>query len=292
LQGLTLEQLEEAIGAATKRKGVTLYDFVRDATDLDEAQFNYAIERNLRVGRILLLIVGEGIHEGVESLTKFLQLHAGLHVGIALVELSMWRLEDGALLVVPRTPMNTVIIERGVVVVDKAANVEVIPPAATSSSRGKTSSIRQVSLSEEEYFARLEAKRPGLKARLLDFATDLAALGVTLELGKTAVLRWRPSPQTEASLGLVDTDGKVCFSYAYSALRKAVTAELAGQYLDDIARAYAGQVRSYGDGQGGAEVLDAEGHGFLASRLLDEPDAWKTAIAKLIEATARLIRDQ
>lgn len=35
--------------------------------DVDEQQFNDALTANLRLGRFLLLIVGDGIREGVEA---------------------------------------------------------------------------------------------------------------------------------------------------------------------------------------------------------------------------------
>ena len=65
-----------------------------------------AVERRLRTGRPLLLIIGDGIREGVEALTAHLQLHAGLHVGLALLDLSLWRNPDGGLFVVPRVPIT------------------------------------------------------------------------------------------------------------------------------------------------------------------------------------------
>ena len=51
------------------------------AADLrvDEQQFNDALTANLRRGRFLLLIVGDGIREGVEAITEYLRAHAGLH---------------------------------------------------------------------------------------------------------------------------------------------------------------------------------------------------------------------
>jgi hypothetical protein len=41
---------------------------------LDEASFVGAVARNLRLGRMLLLVVGNGIREGVETLTDYLQI--------------------------------------------------------------------------------------------------------------------------------------------------------------------------------------------------------------------------
>ena len=281
IQGWHFDDLEGAVRKTLRRPDARLYDLVRDHTDLDEAQFADAVERNLRVGRILLLIVGEGIQEGVEALTEFLQLHAGLHVGVALVELSLWKLADGGTLVIPRVPMKTVIIERGIVTVDATSPARIIPPKAVVQEAKAGSPSRRVSLSEDDFFARMEERHPGLKDQLLAFVADVAEVGVTLEVGTTATLRWRPSSQTEASAGLIEVSGKVYFTNAYRSVARLTSVAAADAYLETIARAVVGQVRRYD--KGGAEVLDSNGKGLEVARLLDHAGAWKAALAELVK---------
>jgi len=43
-----------------------------DVDDFDERAFTDCVARNLRLGRFVLLIVGDGIHEGVERMADFL----------------------------------------------------------------------------------------------------------------------------------------------------------------------------------------------------------------------------
>jgi hypothetical protein len=85
--------------------------------DVDEADFNDALTLNLRRGRFLLLIVGDGIREGVEAIAEYLQAHAGLHFTLGLVELPIYRLPDGGRLVVPRILARTHVMTRTVVAV-------------------------------------------------------------------------------------------------------------------------------------------------------------------------------
>jgi hypothetical protein len=65
-------------------------------------------DRPLRGGRrqagrpVLLLIVGDGIREGVEGIAEYLQAHAGLHFSPGLVEQPTYVMPDGGRLVVPR----------------------------------------------------------------------------------------------------------------------------------------------------------------------------------------------
>jgi len=93
-----------------------MLDLVR-AVDpsVDEIAFNDALSLNLRRGRFLLLIVGDGIREGVEAIAEYLQRHAGLHFSMGLVEMPIFSLPDGGLLVTPRVLARTASIERTVI---------------------------------------------------------------------------------------------------------------------------------------------------------------------------------
>lgn len=98
------------------RKGNVLLDLVREAGhDVDEIMFNDALTFNLRRGRFLLLIVGDGIREGVEAIADYLQAHAGLHFTLGLVEMPIYAAPDGAKLVVPRVLAKTQTIARTVI---------------------------------------------------------------------------------------------------------------------------------------------------------------------------------
>ena len=100
------------------RQGNVLLDLVRAAGhDVDETDFNDALTGNLRRGRFLLLIVGDGIREGVEAITEYLQVHAGLHFTLGLVELPVFALPNGDLIVAPRVLARTQALVRTVVAV-------------------------------------------------------------------------------------------------------------------------------------------------------------------------------
>ncbi|MGB8417807.1 hypothetical protein [Paraburkholderia sp.] len=80
-----------------------------------EIAFNDALTKNLRRGRFLLLIVGDGIREGVEAISEYLQIHAGLHFSLGLIELPIFAMPDGGRLIVPRVLARTALITRTVV---------------------------------------------------------------------------------------------------------------------------------------------------------------------------------
>ena len=62
-----------------------------------------------------MLIVGDGIREGVEAIAEYLQAHAGLHFSLGLVELPIFAAPGGARMVIPRVLARTQLITRTVV---------------------------------------------------------------------------------------------------------------------------------------------------------------------------------
>ena len=81
----------------------------------DEAAFHDALSRNLRHGRCLLLIVGDGIREGAEAIFDYLGDHAALQFSLGLVELPVFRMPDGTRLVAPRVLARTAVHVREVI---------------------------------------------------------------------------------------------------------------------------------------------------------------------------------
>ncbi len=112
----TSSDLQREVSRCLKRDGNPLLEMVRavDPT-VDEIQFNDALTANLRRGRFLLLIVGDGIREGVEAIAEYLQVHAGLHFSLGLVELPIYVMPDGNRLVAPRVLARTTVVTRTVV---------------------------------------------------------------------------------------------------------------------------------------------------------------------------------
>ena len=149
IAGLHFEKFEAAVRKALGSPSTTLWSLVGEQSALDEAQFVDAVSRRLRQSHFLVLIIGDGIQEGVELLPGYLQLHAGLHVGLALVDLSIWRDKDERLLIVPRVPLHTVLVERGIVTVAPSGAVVVEPPI-DQTSRLSAAPPRSVSISEQE----------------------------------------------------------------------------------------------------------------------------------------------
>jgi hypothetical protein len=117
--------VQREVSNRLKREGNPLLDIVRVADPaVDEQGFHDALTANLRRGRFLLLIVGDGIREGVEAIAEYLQVHAGLHFSLGLVELPIYRMPNGDRLVAPRVLARTVLVTRNVVAVPEGYTLE------------------------------------------------------------------------------------------------------------------------------------------------------------------------
>ena len=282
IAGLGYEELETAVRKALRSPSMTLWSLVSDQSALEQAQFVDAISRRLRQSHFMVLIIGDGIQEGVESLTSYLQLHAGLHVGLALVDLSIWRDSDDLLLVLPRIPLRTVLIERGVVTVGPSGEIKVQPPTDQVASKQGVSP-RAFTISEQEYFDQLEQRRPGLGAQLRAFLTDVSDIGVVPEFRKSLVLRWDASPDFDASPGWIETNGTMWFSSAWGAASRLGRPEAGIRYLNTIAEIVGGRVKHRE--KNWPNVVGPNGRQIDLAELLKTPERWKAAIAQLIQDT-------
>jgi hypothetical protein len=120
------ESFDAAVRAARRvedgsQSQKSLFDIARRSVpDLDEAKFFDSVSQSLRRGDLLLLIVGDGIREGVGAITQFLEGHGTLHFTFGLVEMAISRMPDGGRLVQPRILAQSTIIRRVVFQLDKA----------------------------------------------------------------------------------------------------------------------------------------------------------------------------
>ncbi len=112
----SFSDLQREVGRRTGMGPDALLNLVREvAPGVNEIQFIDAVTANLRRGRFLLLILGDGVREDVEAIASYLQIHAGLHFTFGLVEFPIYRLPNGERLVAPRVVARTTSILRNVV---------------------------------------------------------------------------------------------------------------------------------------------------------------------------------
>ena len=110
------EDLQRQVSLALGKSGNALYELVRELyPELNEAEFVDNVARHLRRGEFLLLIIGDGIHEGAANIVDFVQRYSGLHFNLAMVEAALYRDASNCLIVQPRILARTEIVQRFVV---------------------------------------------------------------------------------------------------------------------------------------------------------------------------------
>ena len=210
------EDLENRVRAYNQRfRGSNLGIFdtlqlVEPMEETDEQAIVDIISRNLKQGRFLLLVVGDGIHESVEAMADFLNQTPQLYFTLALVELQVYELgedKDKSLLVIPQIVARTKEITRAIVRVEgKAEGIIVdIPPESEKPMR--------TTISEEDFF---DVLSQNVKPELVNFARqiieDVKNLGCRVEWKQASYVVKIPDPAGSGelfTLFAVDKNGKV-----------------------------------------------------------------------------------
>ncbi len=288
LSAFSYEDLQKAVRSARKEREVRLFDLVSAAGEaVEESRFIDAVSRNLRLGRVLLIIAGDGVQEGAEQLAGFLQRHMGLHFTLALVEMSMWRCpDDGRVLVQPRILARTVQIERAVVRVEAgvALTTSTIVPVSSASARS-------VTLSDIQFYEALGQVSADLPDRLKAFLAETADIGVFPVVKRNLSLKWRGPGGEEFHLGNVAVNGAVATEYCNWGANELNRLDLSQAYMTDMCALVPGLTIRQTAKPVGWHVVSGEGAPKL-SDLLDRHEAWAGIIAKYTEAIADVLRER
>jgi|SRR5665213_417730 len=276
--GWHFQDLQSAVRKALKDPSFSLWSLVKEQSNLDEHEFVDAVERRLRFGRLMLLIIGDGIHEGAEELASFLQLHAGVHAGLALVNLSIWEGVDGGLLIVPRVPLRTVLVERGIVIIDGGKS-RIDPPSRTAGAS------EAMTASEPEFYSQLEQRLPGQADKLKAFIASLRPMGVEPEFGKSLFLRWQSPDGTVLSAGTIEPAGSIWFLKTVTDTRIAGNQPAGERYLEAIAQLVNGSIKRSNNGS--IDVRGADERSVRLPVIIESADAWRGAIERLINDTSQ-----
>ncbi len=126
--------LQRQVSQATGRKGNYLYQLLLSSGESvpDEAAFVDAVTQNLKDGKFLLLIAGDGIRSQTHSIAEFLMETGTMLFSLAMIEVAIYEdAEAGQLYVQPRILAKTSIIERIVAI---SQNMDVEDDASTGES--------------------------------------------------------------------------------------------------------------------------------------------------------------
>jgi len=175
---------------------------------IDEAAFIDRVTRNMREGRFLLLILGDGIREDMANLANYL-LHHSLRYAFGIIQIRLFKLPDGSILAIPDVMAKTQTIERHVTVVTTQGAGVTVSEAAPLAVVEK---LEKTSISLDGFYEAMQKTAPESVAWLKAFIDSLADLPIeahvtntgaglilrgTLGSGETTTLMYFAPPKVE-----------------------------------------------------------------------------------------------
>lgn len=120
LTGWTYADLQRQVAAAVGKRGNLPFELVRKHTGgrVREQEFVDAVSRSLREGRFLVLIAGDGIREGVQSLTELVNRNATKAFSFGLIEVALYRFGKNRFAIQPRLLAETETVTRQVTIMN------------------------------------------------------------------------------------------------------------------------------------------------------------------------------
>ena len=236
----------------------------------DPTTFIDAINTNLRAGRILILVVGDGIRTETERLASLLQSHAGARFTFAMIELGVYPMPDGlGHLIFPHTLLQTNLVERGVIVIDDK-RVTVLPPPTADRAQG-----RRTTITEAQFYEAIAALDKNVPDKLKVFVEKLQDRGVRAEFQASLNLKWDiPSGRT-INLGYIQKNGAVWTDASNWFGAK----EISHTYNEELAAALAVGLRKSSDNW----TIWAAERSVRITDIADRLDAWLPVIDRFLQ---------
>ena len=237
--------------------GQSLYELVKGRFPENaptESEFHDSVQRTLQTGRFLLLVVGDGIREGLEDLLGSLHSHPRLFFTFGLVELQVFSDPESPAekLIVPHVLANSLEIVRAVVRVESTGGLANVSVEIDDTREQDVESRRRHTLSEEEFFERITDKGKAEVVRLLlSRARELGAI-VEPRAGSVSVRLMDPSgTKQKLTLFVVTTSAEIYTGWLSSQLETIGCDEsIAADWIARLGRLIPGVERSAKDPDG------------------------------------------
>lgn len=278
----TAEQFDEAVKRARNDRRRSFAVLSDHFDEPDEPTYYDGLSRSLKDGRFLLLIVGDGIRDGVENIVHFLQAQVGLRLAFGLVELGVYRVPaiPGATMIQPYVLAKTVEIVRAVV---QREHTDI-----RISEAERDSAARPKSLTEDSFYESLAGLDSALPARLRSFFGDCEGLlGLYVTVSKASlILHWMDDTVGKVNFGTFFPDGKLRTNYICHSAQEAGDVRVGVKYLETLARWCDGaSVRT--NGNSWTWKVTKNGRDPSMVPFLDRADEW----VELIEITMNRFRE-
>jgi hypothetical protein len=207
--------------------------------DVDEQFIIDSISHNIRQGRYLLLVVGDGIRESVEDMVEFLAQTPQLQFTLALVELQIYELDtnqDKSLLIIPQIVTRTREVVRAVVRIEAkeigSIKVDLVEPVSTDLEEIFFNNLSKVVNSELVIFTR-------------SIIEDMENLDCTIEWGRTLKVKL-PDPggsRQNLSLFYIYKDGTMNTGpFAFQLAKLGLSKQIGLDFVEKIASLFNSKV--------------------------------------------------
>lgn len=159
----TYSKLNESIKISQQsRKGII--DLIREFEPIEEDEERIIIdniERNLKRGRILLIIAGDGVRESVEDMVDYLQNTAQLQFTLGLVELQVFKnpTDENDLIVIPNLITRTREITRAIIKIENNSTENIVAIETDFKEEKVKNHYNRKTLSEQDFFDSLEQNK-------------------------------------------------------------------------------------------------------------------------------------
>lgn len=206
---LDYRSFETAVLRARAKQPIKrLYDLFEGKSEKDEAAFIDAVEANLRRGRALILVVGDGIRSQTRQLAELVQSHAGARFTFALVELAIFKMPGSEqVLVCPRTLVQTELLERGVIRIEDGRAPSIAVPECSTIPPG--AKPMPESITSEQFMDAMGGINAQLPQKLKLVLERLQDVGVAAQFQRSLHLRWETPSGKSVSLGYISRNGEI-----------------------------------------------------------------------------------
>lgn len=178
--------------------------------------FEETVARNLRLGRFLILIVGDRIRESLVEMLNYVNRYPHLATNIALVELRCyrWKQDQGwPLLVIPSIVAHTEVVERSIVQVTVQPGGMYHVDVLLEGAEDRTGARKRVTLTEEAYWELLKEQAPREYAAirsLVDRYRGRDSIAIDPKESSVVVRLGIQDTGQQVSLFFVDKSGQIC----------------------------------------------------------------------------------
>ena len=243
--------------------------------DIEEAYFIDNVQKNLKKGRFLLLVIGDGIRENMEEMVRYIHRSENLHFTMGLVELPVFKrtrrneeeTNEDELIITPRILAKTKEIERIIYVVSDNSIEE--------EKHSTQENERSQSISEKVFFERLEKNIGSEKTKEFgQLITTLDSMfNIKISLGKNKTRSINFKTLNGYNLITIFETGEVYFYTIWTNISK-------DEYLSKIATVIKGQISK--EAKWATAIRKQNGQVLDVADLLEIKEEWISILTETI----------